>query len=423
MRNKLVWLLAVSALFAFCFCVQISAETKAAGDVVVARGQTVKNAIAINGGVVVYGHVTRDAVAVIGDVRIKPGGIVDGDAVASVGKVITEPGGIVRGDTVSNAGSGHKTGGGHAEKVGGNVTIEKGETVNKASVVKGDLRIYGHVTGDANAVLGNIYVEDGGRVDGDANAVMGSIYVKKGGRVERDAYAVSGKVVQQGGSVGGDIGSIDIPVPKWLIDRASQPTTRTLFSWIWWGFWLAAGILVSVLLVALFPARMRTVTTAITSKPGWSLLYGVTGLLAMVPLAILLALTCVGILVIPFEFMLAFVMWLFGAAAVNLAIGLKIGQITGRPFASMIWAVILGTLVIGFVGLIPFGIGDAVVFLVELFGFGAVIMTGFGAGTDWFARRFDRTAVAPSQQGPAAPPPTVPPIAPPPAGGPDVPQA
>ena len=73
-------------------------------DVVIEKGLTVDNAVAVGGDVTVNGHVTGDATAVMGDIVVERGGIVDGSAVAVNGKVIKRPGSIVRGETTSVAG-------------------------------------------------------------------------------------------------------------------------------------------------------------------------------------------------------------------------------------------------------------------------------------------------------------------------------
>ena len=78
--------------------VEVSGTTeKVRGDIVVEKGQTLKEVSTVQGDVTVYGHVTRDATAVRGNVEVKSGGKVDGDATAVMGNVIIHPGGDYRG--------------------------------------------------------------------------------------------------------------------------------------------------------------------------------------------------------------------------------------------------------------------------------------------------------------------------------------
>ena len=72
---------------------------------------------------------------------------------------------------------------GSIEKVRSDVVVEKGQTVREVSVVQGNITVFGHVTGDASVVMGNLDIKPGGRVDGDAVAVMGKLIIRRGGSV------------------------------------------------------------------------------------------------------------------------------------------------------------------------------------------------------------------------------------------------
>ncbi|MEN6357424.1 MAG: sugar-binding domain-containing protein [Armatimonadota bacterium] len=74
------------------------------GNVVVEKGETVKDAVAITGSVTVRGHVTGDATAVMGNVIVEDGGVVDGSAVTVGGRIIQRDGGVIRGSTTSVGG-------------------------------------------------------------------------------------------------------------------------------------------------------------------------------------------------------------------------------------------------------------------------------------------------------------------------------
>lgn len=69
--------------------------------VVVAESETVRDAVAFGEDVSVLGHVTGDAVAFGGDLRVAKTGRVDGDAAAFGGSVIVEEGGTVSGEQLS----------------------------------------------------------------------------------------------------------------------------------------------------------------------------------------------------------------------------------------------------------------------------------------------------------------------------------
>lgn len=78
------------------------------GPVVVAAGESVKDAVAYGGPITIErgARVKGDAVAFGGDVVLKDGAIVDGDAVSFGGRVVREGTAIIKGEEVSFGGSG-----------------------------------------------------------------------------------------------------------------------------------------------------------------------------------------------------------------------------------------------------------------------------------------------------------------------------
>jgi hypothetical protein len=443
MRDRVVRLGIIAALLAGVMCVAVAAQTagkvppppappaapaasaatkseSVSGDVIVEKGQTVSDATAVNGSVIVYGHVTGDATAVKGDVHVKPGGVIDGKAEAVGGKVIKDPGGQIRGQ-VSSIGGGKPHKGG-STNVQGSIVVVKGETVDEATAVQGDITVYGRVAGDATAVAGKLDVRPGGVVDGDATSVMGDLYVRPGGTVKGDATAVMGTVVQEiGGTISGQKTSVGFPVPKWLaghmvgLGGTGGIVVLLILATASLVFWA----LVTMIVVAIWPDRMQAVATCTVTRPGWSVLYGVVGMLTILPLMIVLAITCVGIPLILVEIVLVVALLLVGAVGVKLALGQMIGKGIGRPFRSLIWPAVLGSVILS---LIRFPVvsmaGQFICGILFTFGFGAAIMTGFGTSPDWFPRRFSRQRPAAPVVGPAPAPPTAPPAQ---EGGPEAP--
>ncbi len=254
-------------------------------------------------------------------------------------------------------------------EVSGPVVVRKGETVSDAVSVMGGVVVHGHVTGDAVAVMGNVTVMPGGRIDGDA-------------------VAVGGRVVKEGdGYIGGDTQSIRLPFfgsfKGWSFDG-------------WEHFALIGGlislfkgllfIVLAVLVVALFPVRANMVAETVLDRPGPSMLYGVVAAVLILPIALLLLVSCIGIPLIAVEALLVVIAWAFARIAVGLAVGRKVGDAVNRPIANGILAAALGILIMALVELVPFA-GGLAVFVLTLIGFGAVILTGFGTDPEWYVNR------------------------------------
>jgi hypothetical protein len=261
-------------------------------------------------------------------------------------------------------------------QVGGSVTVQTNQTVNDAVAVWGNVTVMGHVQGDAVAVGGSVNLFPGSRVDGDVVAI--------GGKVNR----------QPGAIVGGQVTGIG---PSFTIPTPHGPTSFP-FSWPFlWPLWnpLAIFILVvasifhvviSLIAAALFPDRVETIGSTVLEKPGITLLYGFVGYLVVLPLTLLLIVTCIGIPLVPVELVLLLAIKIMGRTGVGLAVGRKVGVGFNHPISSTISAVLVGALIIGFIQLIPL-LGSLVALVLGMFGFGAVIMTGFGASSNWFANR------------------------------------
>lgn len=217
----------------------------------------------------------------------------------------------------------------------GGRTIAAGDSVaGPVLVAAGDLRVRGTVVGTAVSLLGDIIVEDGGRITGDAIAVLGSV------------VAASGAVGGTGRSFEGSF--------RWLseVQEAApvepQGTGHALS--------LALGWLVVMLLVGIgvliFASNYMDGVTDVLEQSFWrSFLVGLAAEVAMVPLLVLivagLAVTLVGILLIPFAFV-AYVLAIAGLVTLGfLAVAQLVGGSFGRRSAVPSRGQALSALIVG----------------------------------------------------------------------------
>jgi len=264
-------------------------------------------------------------------------------------------------------------------QVGGSVTVQTNQTVNDAVAVWGNVTVMGHVQGDAVAVGGSVNLFPGSRVDGDVVAI--------GGKVNRQPGAIVGGQVT---GLGPSLGRLPFVSP-WTNHNGVPYLWPFInpFSIFFILFAFVASLfyaLVSAIIAALFPNRIETIGSTIIEQPGASALYGLIAVLLILPATLLLIVTCIGIPLVPIEILVILAAKLVGRAGVGLAVGRKVGVGVNHPIPSTVLAVVVGTLIIAFIHLIPF-VGGIVAFILELLGFGAAIMTGFGASSNWFANR------------------------------------
>jgi hypothetical protein len=130
------------------------------------------------------------------------------------------------------------------------------------------------------------------------------------------------------------------------------------------------------LLVALaFPGHVSRVRAFLVSRPGLSSLGGLILLVGFLPLCALLAVTIIGIPLIPVAVMLLVALLLFGFTVSARWLGEKIPLL--RENKTPLKAVALGGVVLVMIGLIPW-IGTVTIVLTAAVSAGATLLSRFG---------------------------------------------
>jgi hypothetical protein len=219
------------------------------------------------------------------------------------------------------------------------VVVDPDETINgDLNVVFGSARIEGHVRGNVNVIGGSCDVVDSGTVDGDTHCVWNDA-----------AAAVTPLIVASSGMDG------------------FAAADRHLFVKI-------ASSAIVVLMFLLFPVRMRLALDRVERHPGLAAAVGVAAFIAVVPVAILLILSLIGIPLIVLEVAALFAgVWL-GTGAIALLVGRRLCELVmPSTTPSPLFALILGLVVVSAAEIVPV-VGWAVTALVWLVGIGACVL-------------------------------------------------
>ncbi len=233
--------------------------------------------------------------------------------------------------------------------------------------IENDMRVE-----DAVAVGGSVYVD--GIVEGDAVALGGTIHLGEEAIVHGDVVTVGGTIDQaEGAMIYGttvDVGAFDFKNifegKHFFWGHRGIPKFFTIIPLI--------GLFALVLLLSiLIPTELSTVASNIKNEPIVMFLWGVLGIILIVPLAIMLAVSIIGIALIPLELLAVFLASLIGYIAVAIMIGKKLLKALNNDNPSIILSAILGVLILWFIGLIPI-FGGIVKAIAWIIGFGAVIM-------------------------------------------------
>jgi hypothetical protein len=244
---------------------------------------------------------------------------------------------------------------------GHSLNIGADETVDKAVAIGGSLTIAGHVRRDAVAIGGSVTLLPNARVEGDVVSIGGEVSVAEGATVEGD-------YVSLGGAIPTTVGSMT----RWVVGGPH------MFSVLGFAARLARAALlfvIAVLIAVAFPGALMRIVTYLVNRPGLSALGGLALLLGFVPLCVLLAVTIIGIPLIPVAVILLVALFLFGftVSAAWLGERLPVSQEHRTPSKSVAW----GAAILVVVSLIPW-IGTAALIIVAAMAAGAAMLSRFG---------------------------------------------
>ncbi len=212
------------------------------------------------------------------------------------------------------------------------------------------------VEGDINVVGGDVTVA--GTVDGDVNVVGGNIILRGDGRINGQEHV----------AVGGDVARAIVP---WAGDATSVQTYAPDRR-MWWH--VAWGVVV-LLFFLIFPLRTRMAVGRLEQHPALATGAGLFGWVAVIPVAVLLAITVVLIPLIFVEFVLLAAALFIGTAALALLVGRRFYELLSpNATPTPLVALVLGLTLLTAAQLVPV-VGVLVTLLTALVGLGAVILT------------------------------------------------
>ena len=244
---------------------------------------------------------------------------------------------------------------------GQSLTIGPEEVVDKAVAVGGSVTISGHVRKDAVAVGGSVTLLPGARVEGDAVAIGGTVSVDAEATLEGDNVSLGGAMPTMVGSVvRGAVGG--------------RPNLHSMFGLVA-RMTRAVLLYVIALLIALaFPHAVSRIRTYLVSRPGLSALGGLAILLGFLPFCALLAVTIIGIPLIPVAVMLLVALLLLGFTVSAGWLGEKLPFLQEK---TPVKTVALGGVVLALVSLVPW-IGTSTIMIVAAIAAGAALISRFG---------------------------------------------
>jgi hypothetical protein len=251
-------------------------------------------------------------------------------------------------------------------KIGEDINVGQGLMFKDLVTIKGNANIKGDVGGDVVSVLGNVHLYPTAKVAGDVVSI--------GGTVTKDTGAVvKGQVtvLAMGGvaSKGGNSMAVQCPDAAMLAVMAGTLFFKLL---------MFLGLLgLSVMIVSFMTKQIGVMSSKIENQMLNSLLWGIIGILLIMPVAFLLVVTVIGIPLIVVEVLFLSIAMLLGNIAVAQLIGKKFVKALKKPGQPMLVEVMYGLLLLFLVSLVPF-LGGLVQAVTCTLGFGSALITKCG---------------------------------------------
>lgn len=260
----------------------------------------------------------------------------------------------------------------------GNALAQTDININNTNLIRfgGNIIVpENQVVENAHALGGNVTVSSNAQVLDTAIAIGGDVVLKPGARVEGDAYAFGGKIVQEPGSIiGGERATFsDRHGMMYGSYGRHNFFARYFFNAL---FRISAAVVAAILGLVILqtnPQFLPNLATKLQQYPGLTALWGIVAIVALFFISIFLAITLIGIPLIPLLSLSAVILSLVGSLGVALFVGQHLNRKDNQPVSRQF---LVGLAILTILALLPF-VGGLVVFLVNLFGLGVILLWQF----------------------------------------------
>lgn len=267
--------------------------------------------------------------------------------------------------------------------IGGSSTVAG--TVREAVVsIFGNTRVTGPVGDGAVAIFGDVYVNS--RVRGDVAAIFGNVELGPEARIGGELVVVSGSLVRDpAATVDRGVQQVTLPfdfgrfewLRPWIKHCFLYARPLALEPGLGWAWTLAFGFLTLYVLMALmFSNAVEKCVATIENRPGQTLVASILTVLASPILTVLLAVTVIGAVLIPFFWVGLFVAGLFGKTVILAALGRRLTRAfgSGSPQGDVAIAVVVGGLIVLGLYVVPV-VGFIAYKVIGILGLGTIAYT------------------------------------------------
>lgn len=272
-----------------------------------------------------------------------------------------------------------------ALRIGQDFVLKQGDVAREAVVIAGDATIEGTIDRDVVVILGQVQVSSTAVIGGSLVVVGGNVKVAEGAKVNEDLFVIGGYDGAAGFAPGGGhivigssaLGSSLRAFVPWLMNGLLL--ARPIVPSLWW-VWTVAAVFffINLILNLLFDTPIRASTATLRATPLSTFMTGLLVMLLAGPVCVLLAVSVIGIAVIPFFLCALLIGVLLGKIAFARWIGMSlIHQDDPADRRESLRSFIIGSAVMCIAYMIPV-IGLVTWAMAGVFGLGAATMA-FGS--------------------------------------------
>lgn len=258
-------------------------------------------------------------------------------------------------------------------------TVKKSDTVGEIVIIDGELRVEGTVDGNIVAIASKAFID--GVVKGTVVVVPGPVTFGPNAEISEETVVVGEFQRDPDAKFGRHFQAVPIPnlVPiitgakdfvfeGVIMMRPLPPSVR----WVW--VLHGAMFLVLIAMTLLFPKPVEVGAKAIADRPVVSIFSGFLTAVLFIPVLLLLIVTVVGIIAVPFAIAGLCIAALFGKASVLEFIGQQVGRnLRVQIFEAPLVALLIGALILGLFYMVPV-LGMLVWCIATLLGLGAIMV-------------------------------------------------
>ncbi|MEW6685348.1 MAG: polymer-forming cytoskeletal protein [Candidatus Edwardsbacteria bacterium] len=322
-----------------------------------------------------------------GDIYVAPSDTIEEDVVTTGGSITVD--GLVDGDVAA---------------IGGNVNI-KGRVTGDVAAIGGNAEVSGIVEGDAAAIGGE--AEISGTVEGDLAVIGGKMILDSTAVIKGDVATLGGELERaEGSKVEGEIKTLSLGLINQFIPKTigtlkfgfEHPFLMRSFKCLIRLFWFLGTLVLIILTVVLLPQNIERMAEATQQEFLKVVIFGIIGEILIAPLIVLLAISILGLPLIPIAGILILVAFLFGLSGVSLVLGQRLKENLHWSISSNLGLTILGFLLISLfiilgallslfgrplsiLGFLFSLIGILILYATATIGFGASLLTILGTKT------------------------------------------